>query len=64
MFMPPQTDLISKIVVPCLPGEPCRGSGIIFHYLYHSSAELTEILKIVEEHRDGFVEKWNRHFSI
>ncbi len=29
-----------------------------------SSGELTEIIKIVEDHKDGFIEKWNRHFSL
>lgn len=29
-----------------------------------SSAELTEILKIVEENRDEFKNKWNRHFGL
>jgi hypothetical protein len=29
-----------------------------------SSGELTEILKIVEEKRDDFIEKWNQHFGL
>ncbi|MCX6249190.1 MAG: DUF4160 domain-containing protein [Bacteroidetes bacterium] len=29
-----------------------------------SSGELTEIIKIVEENKDGFIEKWNRHFGL
>lgn len=27
------------------------------------SGELSEMQKIVEEHRESFVEKWNEHFS-
>jgi hypothetical protein len=29
-----------------------------------SSGELTEIIKIVEENKDGFIEKWNQHFRM
>jgi hypothetical protein len=29
-----------------------------------TSGELTEILKIVEENRNDFIEKWNRHFGL
>jgi hypothetical protein len=29
-----------------------------------SSWELTEIIKIVEDNKDGFIEKWNLHFSL
>ena len=29
-----------------------------------SSGELTEIIKIVEENRDGFIGRWNQHFSL
>jgi len=29
-----------------------------------SSGELTEIIKIVEENKDGFVKKWDQHFSL
>jgi hypothetical protein len=29
-----------------------------------SSWELTEIIKIVEENKDGFNEKWNQHFGL
>jgi hypothetical protein len=29
-----------------------------------SSWEVTEILKIVEENKDGFIEKWNKHFGV
>jgi len=28
------------------------------------SSELKEIVKIVEEHKDEFIEKWNRHFRM
>ena len=28
------------------------------------SAELKDIVKIVEEHKDEFIEKWNRHFRV
>ena len=29
-----------------------------------SSGELTEIIRIVEENKDGFITKWNLHFGI
>ena len=29
-----------------------------------STGELTEILGIVEENKNGFIEKWNKHFSL
>ena len=29
-----------------------------------SSKELTEIIIIVEENKDGFIAKWNQHFSL
>jgi hypothetical protein len=29
-----------------------------------SSGELTEIIKIVEGNKDGFVKKWDQHFSL
>jgi hypothetical protein len=29
-----------------------------------SSKELTEIINIVEENKNGFIEKWNQHFSL
>ena len=29
-----------------------------------SSGELTEILKLVEEKRNVFIERWNKHFSL
>jgi hypothetical protein len=29
-----------------------------------SSRELTEIIKIVEENKDGFSEKWNQRFGL
>jgi len=39
--------------------------GIALSDFYNlSSAELTEILKIVEENRNDFIEKWNRHFGL
>jgi hypothetical protein len=29
-----------------------------------SSGELKEVFKIVEENKNGFIEKWNQHFSL
>jgi len=29
-----------------------------------SSGELTEITKIVEENKDGFIKKWDQHFRM
>jgi hypothetical protein len=28
------------------------------------SRELTEIIKIIEDHKDEFIEKWNKHFGM
>ena len=29
-----------------------------------SSGELTEVIEIVEENKNGFIEKWNQHFGL
>jgi len=29
-----------------------------------SSVEMTKIIRIVEENKDGFITKWNLHFGI
>lgn len=33
-------------------------------YYKLESRELTEIVNIIEEHKDEFIEKWNRHFGM
>jgi len=39
--------------------------AIVLAEVYNmSSGELTEIIKIVEENKDGFIERWNQHFSM
>jgi Domain of unknown function (DUF4160) len=41
--------------------EPVIGLADFYNI---SSKELTEIIKIVEDNKDEFIEKWNRHFSL